>query len=597
VTHVLGGWGLLPIAGALFVFLAGRLGALAWRGAASTVGDRAVAGVLLAFASVLAIVSVLSLFHAISPLSLLAALAVAAALLFRVAPPFTVAAPLPSLDRGSTLALAALAAVSLAWVTLAARWLPVWQWDALGYHLPFVHFTLAAASMDGVPRELEYIGSYPHDVEVFFVALRALLPDDRLIDFGQIPFGVAGAIVTAALARREGASREASLLAGAAWIVVPAVFLQLPTNYVDVGAAFFLLCALYFTLSPPRARTVALAGLALGLFIGSKPSAPLAVCVVFVVLSLRAVRGGEARALLLAVALTLAFGGGSYAENLTIHHNPLWPMRIDLGPLHLAGTHPLTELLSSGANAPRTHGPLPFRFLRSLFTLTSPPVFDMRIGGFGPVVLCALPLSLYFLWRKRDAASWALLFATLTTPDPAIARYVLAFPAFILATAAPVLSRAPARVAAWGVYAAIALGGLCVVYAAPGLSGEGPPLPAYATMSEHDRALAVGADGPPLAVVAARGRVLAGEAFAFDENMDLSDLVWDARPGYRVVYLSSSLRATEMGQTLDKERVRAMAVGEDAVAGVWAKAHPEVFERMAPLSSCRRGSCAVFVRR
>lgn len=597
MTNALGPWGFLPFVVPLFALIAARLGALAFLGAPSRASDRAVAGVVLAFASVVVAVRGLAVVHAVTPVALLAALVTVALPLALAGRRLAFALPRPRVSAGVAGVLV-VAAAALALAALAARWLPVWQWDSLGYHLPFVHFTLGARGVDGVPRELQYIGSYPHDVELFFVALRACLPDDRLIDLGQLPFGLAGGIVTAALARRGGATPEGALGAGAAWLVVPAVFLQLPTNYVDVATAAFFLAAIYFALAAPSPRAILLAGVALGLFVGSKPSAPAPALVLALLLAVRASRAGHAAWLTGALGLACLLGGESYASNLVTHRNPIWPVRVDLGPLHFPGPNSLADLLAAGANAPRLTGPLPWRMLRSFFALSSAPVFDMRVGGFGPVFLCSLPLAILQLVRQKSRAAWVAFAATLLSPDPAIARYVLALPALALAGAAArvaPLTSLRARTALWSGVAVLAAAE--VVYAAPGLSGEGPPLWSYATMSDAERALAVGADGPPLAIARARQRVAPGEAFAFDENMDLCDQAWDLAQSYRVVLLPPALTGAEVGERIRREGVRVLAVGDDAPAGAWAASHPSEFERLSALPECRKGSCSLYARR
>ena len=600
---VLGPWGLLPIVVPAFAFVASRLGTLAYRGEGSPRSDRAVAGVVLAFACVVVAVRGLSLVSLVTTAWLAFGLLTLAALLALVPPrPSFSRASLGSLPLDPQLSLVALvllAALGLA--CLAARWLPVWQWDSLGYHLPFVHFTLAAKSVAGVPRELVYIGTYPHVVEMFFVALRACLPDDRLIDLGQVPFGLAGAVVTAALARSWKASREMALVAGAAWLLMPAVFLQLPTNYVDVATATFALAAVYFVLAPLTPRSVLLTGVALGLFVGSKPSAPVPASLLFAVLLVRSWRARLPAGLMLVLgsgALVVLLGGESYLQNLKDHANPVWPVTVDLGPLHFPGKSPISELLAAGANAPRLHGPLPWRFLRSLVSLAAPPVFDMRIGGFGPLLLLAIPFAVLWLVRERRPALVLALLSCLVSPDPAVARYILAFPALLFAAAAagaPLPSRTGSRLA---VFVAVAvLGAVELAYAAPGLIGDGPPLAAYASMSDGERAVAVGADGPPTTVAAARARVGPDEAFAFDENMDLCDMAWDERQSYRVVLLEEALLASSVGERIDKDRIRVLAVGDAAPAGAWARSHPLQFERLSALPSCRTGTCSLFVRR
>lgn len=613
VSGALGPWGLLPVAAPLFAFVVARLGALAFPGERARLSDRAVAGIVLGFAAVVVVVRSLAVVHAVARAPLFLALVGASILLgvFRRSGRFRW--PAVRLDA-SVIPACLVAASALAYAVLAALWLPVWQWDSLGYHLPFVHFTLAAGGVDGVPRELEYIGSYPHDVELFFVALRACLPDDRLVDLGQLPFGMAGAVVTAALARQWKASREGAVLAGVCWLVVPAVFLQLPTNYVDVATACFALAAVYFVLESPSGRALILGSVALGLLVGSKPSAPIPAVLLFLLLALRHARAADARLAVLAGLVILLLGGESYADNLVHHANPIWPVRLDLGPLHLPGTHPLTELLAAGANAPHITGPLPLRVLRSWLSLGSPPAFDMRVGGFGPLFLCALPFAFAWAVRQKNPVVWLALASALLSPDPAIARYVLAFPALVFAAAAPsVVTLASLRARAlrgsgdsngrgalFAVSLAVSvLGAIQLVYAAPGLCGEGPPLLAYATMSDAARAVAVGADGLPLAIAEARLRVGPGEAFGFDENMDLCDLAWDSAQSYRVVLLPSSSAGSPavIGKALEDERVRVLAVGDTAPLGAWAASHPLQFERLSALPSCRKGTCSLFARR
>ncbi len=166
------------------------------------------------------------------------------------------------------------ASVGIGSVCLAAYWLPIWQWDSLGYHLPFVNFVLQDGGIQGLPEDVGYLSTYPRNVELLFVAMRATLPDDRIIDCAQIPFGLIAACATAGIARQLGATRAAALGAGCLLLTLPAVYLQLPTNYVDVGSAAFFLLAMFFLLTPPNAKTLVLAGMSIGLYLGTKPSAP-----------------------------------------------------------------------------------------------------------------------------------------------------------------------------------------------------------------------------------------------------------------------------------------------------------------------------------
>jgi hypothetical protein len=596
-SPVFGPWGLLPIASACATFLAIRLGNLVFpvgRGA-----DRAVGGAVLVAALVISTVRLLGAVHWLTGPALLASWVVVAFALASFTRPAPGVVPIREIVTRATAPLLAAALAAVGAAALAAMWLPVWQWDALGYHLPYVNFALVARSLDGVPGDMPYVSTYPHNIELLMIALRAMLPDDRLVDLAQIPAALMGAVAVAGIARRSGAARAPSLAAGAAWIVVPAVFLQMPTNYVDVASAALLLAAIYFVLSIADAspsmvrRSLVLGGLALALYLGSKPNAPLSAAVVAALLFWVGVRAREHSAALVALAL-VGLGGETFLANALRYGNPVWPVEVHLGPIFLHGTTSMRHLLDSGAAAPHLHGSLPSRIIRSWTALTSPPVFDMRIGGFGPLVLAAAPAAVLTLLRRRDGVAWGALVATAIAPDPAVARYVLALPGLLLAFAAPRASAIPARWRPWLGALAGCLGMTQIVYAWPGLTGEGPPLGAYARMSEPERARAVGADGPPTPFMVARTRVGPGETFAFDQSLELPYLAWESDLRYRAVWIPVALQTSrEVDDFLESEHVRVVAVDEDSPTGKWLAQNG----RFLKLFQCKSAPCSVFARR
>jgi hypothetical protein len=602
---MLGCWGLLPIALPGAVFVGSRLGATVFPSGARL--DRALGGVVLFGALTVAVVQGLGAAQLLGKKTLIVALALAA-----LGAALLVSAPRRG-PRSATLTIATApllvaAAVAVAIVVLAAYWLPVWQWDALGYHLPYVNFLLQGGGSGGVPDDMPYVSTYPHVIETFVVALRAMLPDDRLVDLAQIPFALVGVAAIAGIARCLGAPLPHAVAAGSAWVVLPAVFLQMPTDYVDVGSAAWLLVSIFFLLSASESavddasdsRTRLLLGaLALGLFLGSKPSAPLAMGIVLASFVVVAVQRGKAPVAAAVVALVAAFGGSAFASNAVRYGNPVWPVAVSIGPWHLPGISAMQHLLDSGAAAPRLHGSLLSRVARSWTALTSPPVFDMRIGGFGPLFLVALPAAAATVWQMRGRPRQAglvgaALVASLATPDPAVARYVLAFPALVFALAAPRWARAPAAIAPWVglAFGVVALGQ--IAYAIPGLSGEGPPLFAYARMSDEERAEAVGADGPPTPFVAARRRLAPGETFAFDQSMELPYLAWDSALTRRAVWISDSVRGKAIEPFFAREHARIVVAGDDAPAGRWLTLEPDRFRR---LFTCKSAPCSVYERR
>jgi hypothetical protein len=598
--RVFGPWGLLPFAAALALFLVMRLGALVFpsgRGA-----DRALGGTVLAAALVIASVRILGALHLLTGPFLLGSWGASAAILAALTRPAPFQVPLRELVSRATASLLAAAGVALVAATVAAIWLPVWQWDALGYHLPYVNFALVARGFDGVPDDMPYVSTYPHNVELLILALRAMLPDDRLVDLAQIPAAVMGALAIAGIARRCGAARAPALAAGAVWFTVPAVFLQMPTDYVDVASAAFFLAAVYFVLSASTSadapttvpRSLVIAGLALGIYLGTKPNAPLSASVIAALLLWIGWRTKE-RGAALAGLLLVALGSEPFVLNAVRYGNPVWPVEVHLGPLVLHGKTSMQHLLESGAAAPHLRGPLLSRVARSWTSLASPPVFDMRIGGFGALVLAAAPAALATLVRRKDAVAWGAIAASVIGPDPAVARYVLPLPALLLAFAAPRASACPVRWRPW-LGALVGLVALAELrYAWPGLTGEGPPLSAYAGMTDDERAQAVGADGPPTPFIEVRRRVGPGETFAFDQSLELPYLAWESDLRYRAVWIPDTLRTTRaVDDFLQSENVRIVAVDEDSPTGQWLSQNQARFLR---LFQCKSAPCSVFARR
>ncbi|MFN8090140.1 MAG: hypothetical protein U0R81_14420 [Mycobacterium sp.] len=500
--------------------------------------------------------------------------------------------------RGSvsleTLPLVLVGFTALVLAVVAAYYLPVWQWDALGYHLPYVNFALQRGTFADIPADVPYLSSYPHVVENIFVAWRAMLPDDRLVEIGHLLLGLFGALAVGTIARGQGARTGHAVAAGAAWLTVPAVFLQLPSNYVDVGSAALLLTAIAFVLKSPRGSSLLLAGVATGLFLGSKPTAPIAALLLLLVLSVRGRRAGHRGAVAGAWIAALAIGSPGYVINVVRHGNPVWPVRLDLGPVHLPGTHTVTALLQSGAQAPHLDGPLPLRLAQSWTTIWPPfPAFDMRIGGLGLLFLVALPFAIVRVVRTRSVAVWVCLAATLATPDPAVARYVLAFAGLVLAFAVGAvgsLRSGPGRLAVFGLAALFAGQGLLAAY--PGLTGEGPPLSAYPHMTDVQRRSAVGADGPPGAFVDLMDSLRPGAVTLFDGTAELPYLAWPHDLSHVAFRIPDDAPADQVRSLVTDPDVEVLMVGDTSAAGTLARADP----LFRPAFSCGSTPCTVYIR-
>lgn len=506
--------------------------------------------------------------------------------------------PLSALRRAAsleTLPVLVVTATALALAAAAAYLLPVWQYDALGYHLPYVNFALQRGTFADIPPDVGYLSSYPHVVEYLFIAWRAMLPDDRLVEWAHIPFGLLGALAIAAIARRRGARTDHAVAVGAAWLTLPAVFLQLPTNYTDMASAALLLTAAVFVLGPMDRTRVLLAGVAIGLFLGSKPQAPIAAGVLLLLLAVCAYRSGRRWSIAAAAGVAIVLGAESYVVNVLRHGNPVWPVRLSLGPVTLPGKYDVADLLASGAAAPRTQGNVVERVAASWSTVLPPyPVFDMRIGGLGLLFLIALPIAVVAAVRSRSAAVAVVALATLATPDPAVARYVLAFAGLVLAVAVPAveLLGRKSRFAVFGLIAVIAAHNVVLAY--PGLSGEGPPLTAYLDMTADQRARSVGADGPPTNFLDAVGQVRPGEITVFDRSADMPYLAWPFDLSRAAQRIPDDATPADVEAIVGADNVRMLIVGDDTVAGSVVRRDPAQFTRAF---ECKSSTCAVYLRR
>lgn len=584
-------WGLLPVAIVLAALVASRLGAITFQRGLPR--ERALFGALATNVVIVVGVRVFGAFGCLSQGCLFGALFVVAVSLALVYRDRRVGLSWRALVSREAAPIAVLAATALMVASASAYFIPVWQWDALGYHLPYVNFALQKGTLADVPPDVPYISTYPHGVESFFIAWRAMLPDDRLVDAAQIPLGLLGAASIAFIARELGARVDHAVAAGLLWLGLPAVFLQLPTNYVDVGAAAFLLAAVAFTLAAPNARNIVAAAFALGLFLASKPNAPIATGLMFGLLAARGWKAGRRESIVVAAACISLIGGEAYLVNVVRHGNPIWPVRLSLGPVSLPGTLPMSALLESGAAAPRLSGSLPWRILRSWTALDPPPVFDMRYGGLGLVFLAALPVAAVVAVRRREAALALVGAATLASPDPSVARYILAFPGLVFALAAtrvPVLG-ARSRYALFAVAAVVS--GVALVRAYPGLAGEGPPLETYWRLSEAERLRAVGANGTPAPFLDALERLGPDDVTAYDASFDLPYLAWPpdlSRPAFRIPDDADDVAAKRI---IEDPHLRLLVVDSASPVGLAARAQKD---RFMELFHCRSSSCIVFLR-
>jgi hypothetical protein len=393
------------------------------------------------------------------------------------------------------------------------------------------------------------------------------------------------------------------------FLAFPIVALQLASNYVDVAYAALILAGTALAAVPsPTLGTMLASGLALGLALGSKPSAPPIVAVLSLFLLVRARREERIGEGLLAVALAFVIGAWKYIENVAWFGNPIYPVRVDVGPIALPGETTAAELATMGLREPWRSMSSPERLFHSwLAPWPEVHVYDMRIGGFGPLFsFLLLPVGLALAaagWRsrrlrRRFGTLWAPLallgLAGLASPGAYWSRYtiVVAVAALVAAIVLAELANARARPLVHMVAASLAAIGLFSAY--PGFTFEGPPLFALLGLPRADREAAFGLDSHEGLWRDARERLGAGEGFGYDDGVQLAGRMMPSDGRGRVVYLAGrDPEPDALVAWARTEHLRMVALGEETGAATAARARPEFFR---PVAACPRADerCALF---
>lgn len=522
---------------------------------------------------------------------------------------------------GPGAAIATLLALALTVLLGACVYLfPSWAWDAMWYHDGIAAYAYQEHSLRWVDTWVPFINSYPKAIELLGLWNVLFAPDDRLLDAAQLPLVLLACAALATLCRRAGARPALAWGLGLLWMLMPAVFLNTPSNYNDAGAAALWLAAVLFLARLDSSAPHRLFGaLALGCYAGAKVSgllhtvmlAPL--ILLAVALEWRRTRAWRSLVLqtISAAVAIFALGGATYVRDLVKFGNPFWPAQVPI-PL-LGGTFPGTWKITD-FNTPPFGGPDDFSAMWRSF-IEPHPVWqvDVRLGGFGTLWLYALlPMALVALVfagvqlvrRQRTPAALAiavLLVTTYATPARWWPRYTLGFPAAGLIGAAIVLQLLPR---AW--LQQLALAGLAIwagVQAWPARQGLLAPrepagkvfevLAEAAKLTPAERAH-MKFDNWQQDGIALRDEVVQpGEACAYDVSTSFEYQLW--RPDWqnRVLYLPLEDRADPRAwlQRLDAEKVRWASFARGSRAERILRA-----AGWTPLWPCVAEGCSVYAR-
>lgn len=514
--------------------------------------------------------------------------------------------------RSATLTASTLVAVIAIALAVTAAWLLApWAWESLAYHLPISNDALQTHALASVPTHIVYASAYPHLGAVYLTAFRLALGHDALAETVQLPFAAQAVVAIALAARREGVSSKRALALALLFVAVPAVTLELASCEVDVMFAALVMTSVVLASGPLDAPAIGLSALSLGLALGTDPSSPVVILVAFATLVQRGLRGGRAGEVLFAMGVVASVGGWTYLENLLLHGNPLWPVRVGVLGLEIDGLTTFDELASRGTSEPFASASWAERLLESWTSPLEPrPSFDMRRGGLGPLfTLGLLPLAFAAAASAaHDARSRARLapigkallpmgLATLLSPQAFWARYTLLLAGVGLAIAAVATDDLPRRWRRTLDVALVVLALGSVWHASSGFTVDGPSLADIAALPEAEREAAYGIDLDERPWSDARARVGHGEAFAYDPSFNLPGRLFPAHQHGRVVYLEApGPTADELVELVEREHIESIVLGDGPhfTGAEAARSRPDRFRELAPCAPSLGDPCVIF---
>ena len=403
------------------------------------------------------------------------------------------------------LAMGGLALVEYAWQAAIAVRLPQVSYDTLSYHLIAPATWIQHGAVVHTSQSL-FSDVYPQDQEAVTAWAGTFLHSLRYAGLTPLLFVAMGGAAVVVLARQLGLRPSYAVLAGLAYLCVPAMTAQAATGYNDIAAASTVLAVLALLVEVPlAARAVGprvrglvgpllLIGLAGGLAVGTKSSnlviaAFAAVAAVVQVVRVHdrvhpwAVLPSARRVVAICAGPAVALGGFWYVRTYVQYSNPFYPVTM----LGFRGWGPVDQVII-GANKPGVLDGLPFGALGAVVRSwiedlrRHPITYDQRLGGFGlqwlllgapALVATVVGLVRRNRWSFLGLVLLPIVASALASPAPWWARYTLPIAALgtiAVAWTMEALVQRPGwlpRVAASGVGAAlVGLTGLSMWWAA-----------------------------------------------------------------------------------------------------------------------------------
>ena len=331
------------------------------------------------------------------------------------------------------------------WLVLQGYLFPSYSWDGLYYHLPIVGQIMQSGAIQehSTPSFIQqYMNIFSKNINLFFLWNIIFLKSDVIVDLGQLPFTIAGALSVYSMGVKLGIKEKHALYSSLLFAFTPVLVLQSTINYVDVAVSMLFLVSLNFLLNDQTRSgavkdnhacvrecgrlPVFLSGLSAGILLGSKPTGPLFIAVLICALAIRSVlragkdsqeQGGKGVCMMSAfktyavyfMVPAFCMGGYWYMRNWVLHGNPVYYMDVTVFGI------PLLKGLKSGWVEPAPPVIESLTYVTRLIYVWMERVqyymYDSRLSGFGPLwcilFMPALPLSLVYGAAKKR---WDFLF-------------------------------------------------------------------------------------------------------------------------------------------------------------------------------------------
>lgn len=366
------------------------------------------------------------------------------------------------------LCIFALFSLSVCRLVFSGYLFPSYSWDALYYHLPTVGQILQSGSIEenSTPSFIQqYINLFSKNINLFFVWNIIFLKSDRIVDLSQLCFTIAGVLSIYSMAIKLKIREKYALYASLLFFFTPVLILQSTVNYVDGAVSMLFLIALNFliyddirnadlksgtgnVLKEDKIR-ILLSGLAAGILLGSKPTGPVFIAVIFIAVFIREIvrafyqvtpaasskncilRESLPAWLVYFVLPVFLTGGYWYMRNWILHGNPVYYMDVSIFNFTI-----FKGMKSDWVEpSPRIIEGLNYvtRMFHVWLERVSYYMYDSRLSGFGPIwfilFLPGIVVSLIQACRTKKYSflfiAGILLAAFLIHPRNWTTRYVM----------------------------------------------------------------------------------------------------------------------------------------------------------------------------